>query len=196
MSYKTEYITRQLRAAREGQKMSQRELSARSGLTQSHISQIERGTMEPGLSSLVDVARALDLEIVLVPKKLMPAIRNILESTSVSSDMLTSDQRKMVRRLERQFTQFRDAFGSASEADMFKDSLALLRHLPLPVEELDNFKEATARLDRWQTDPPSSKELHHIAHTIRLLRNVAVHRDRDHAVPRSAYALEEDGDDA
>ncbi|MDP9734865.1 UNVERIFIED_ORG: transcriptional regulator with XRE-family HTH domain [Rhizobium sp. SORGH_AS260] len=59
MAYKTEHITQRLRAAREAQKMSQRELSARSGLTQSHISQIERGTMEPGLGSLVDVARAL-----------------------------------------------------------------------------------------------------------------------------------------
>ncbi|MDI7864151.1 helix-turn-helix transcriptional regulator [Rhizobiaceae bacterium n13] len=91
MAYRTEHITQRLRAAREAQKMSQRELSARSGLTQSHISQIERGTMEPGLGSLVDVARALDLEIVLAPKKLMPAIRNILDSTSASSDVMTSD---------------------------------------------------------------------------------------------------------
>ncbi|MNT44731.1 helix-turn-helix protein [compost metagenome] len=81
--------------------MSQRELSARSGLTQSHISQIERGAMEPGLSSLVDVARALDLEVVLAPKKLMPAIGNILGSASVTSNTPTSQQRKLVGRLER-----------------------------------------------------------------------------------------------
>ena len=87
MAYRTEHRTQQLRSAREARKMSQRELSARSGLTQSHISQIERGTMEPGLGSLVDVARALDLEIVLAPKKLMPAIRNIVDSTSTSSDI-------------------------------------------------------------------------------------------------------------
>jgi transcriptional regulator with XRE-family HTH domain len=196
MAYKTEHITQQLRAAREGQKVSQRELSARSGLTQSHISQIERGTMEPGLASLVDVARALDLEIVLAPKKLMPAIRNILESTSASGDMPTSDQRKLVGRLERWFAQFKDAFGAASEADTFKDSLALLRHLPLPAEELDRLKEAADRLDRWQTDPPSRQELNKIAHAVRQLRHAAVHRDRDDAVPRSAYALEEEDDDA
>ncbi|MQW42137.1 helix-turn-helix domain-containing protein [Sinorhizobium meliloti] len=196
MAYKTEHLIRQLRATREAQKMSQRELSARSGLTQSHISQIERGTMEPGLGSLVDVARALDLEIVLAPKKLMPAIRNILDSASASSDVLTSDQRKLVGRLERWFAQHRGGFGSASEADTLKDSLTLLRHLPLSAEEMDTFHEATARLDRWQADPPSRQELSGIAHAVRHLRNAAVHRDRDDAVPRSAYALDEEDDNA
>ncbi|WP_324763971.1 helix-turn-helix transcriptional regulator (plasmid) [Sinorhizobium meliloti] len=196
MAYKTEHVRQQLRAAREAQKISQRELSARSGLTQSHISQIERGTMEPGLGSLVEVARALDLEIVLAPKKLMPAIRNILDSASPSSDVVTSDQRKLVGRLERWFAQHRGGFGSASEADTFKDSLALLRHLPLSAEEMETFNEATARLDRWQADPPSRQELSRIAHVVRHLRNGAVHRERDDAVPRSAYALDEEDDHA
>ncbi|XIE09854.1 helix-turn-helix domain-containing protein (plasmid) [Rhizobium ruizarguesonis] len=185
-----------MRAAREAKNMSQRELSARSGLTQSHISQIERGTMEPGLSSLVDVARALDLEIVLAPKKRMPAIGNILGSASVTGDTLTSEQRKLVGRLERWLAGGRDQFSIASEADTLKDSLALLRHLPLSADELDRLREATLHLNRWQDDPPSRKELSEFAHAVRQLRNATVHRDRDGAVPRSAYALEEEDDDA
>ncbi|WP_412050585.1 helix-turn-helix domain-containing protein [Hoeflea sp. Naph1] len=196
MAYKTEHITQRLRSAREARKMSQRELSARSGLTQSHISQIERGTMEPGLGSLVDVARALDLEIVLAPKKLMPAIRNILDSTSTSSDIVRSDQRKLVVRLERWFAQHGGVLGSAVEADKFKSSLALLRHLPLSNEEMDTIKEVTAPLDRWESDPPSGRELSRIVDAIRNLRNAAVHRDRDDVIPRSAYALDEEDDDA
>ena len=194
MAYKTEHITQQLRAAREAQKVSQRELSERSGLTQSHISQIERGAMEPGLGSLVDLARALGLEVVLAPKKLMPAIRNIVESSPASSDILTSDQRKLVGRLQRWFVQQRSAFGSHSEADAFKDSLALLKHLPLSADELETLKETVARLDRWQVDPQSRQELSEIAHAVRQMRNVAVHRDRDDAIPRSAYALDEEDD--
>lgn len=196
MAYKTEHITQQLRSAREGQKVSQRELSARSGLTQSHISQIERGIMEPGLGSLVDVARALDLEIILAPKKLMPAIRNILDSTSASSDILTSDQRRLVARLEKWFAQYKDGFASASEADAFKDSLALLRHLPLSADELDSMRRATERLETVLTQSLSRQELRALGHEIRQLRNAAVHRDRDDAVPRSAYALDEEDDDA
>ncbi|MBO9136689.1 helix-turn-helix transcriptional regulator (plasmid) [Rhizobium sp. B230/85] len=194
MAYKTEHITQQLRAAREAQKVSQRELSARSGLTQSHISQIERGTMEPGLGSLVDVARALDLEIVLAPKKLMPAIRNILDSSSTSNDVLTSDQRKLVAHLERWLAQFGYGAGTRADADIFKDSLALLRHLPLTPDELDMLKRAADRLETSRADKMSRQEMGAIAREIRQLRNAAVHRDRDDAVPRSAYALDEDDD--
>ncbi|MBY3537372.1 helix-turn-helix transcriptional regulator [Rhizobium laguerreae] len=195
MAYKTEHITQQIRATREARNMSQRELSARSGLTQSHISQIERGTMEPGLSSLVDVARALDLEVVLAPKKLMPAIGNILgSSTSVTGDTPTSEQRKLVGRLERWLAEVRDQFSIASEADAVKDSLALLRHLPLSPDELDRLRDATVNLNRWQNDPPTRKELSEFAHAVRQLRNAAVHRDRDDSVPNSAYALDEDDD--
>ena len=159
MAYKTEHITQQIRAAREARHMSQRELSARSGLTQSHISQIERGTMEPGLASLVDVARALDLEIVLAPKKLMPAIGNILDSASAMSDTLTSEQRTLVGRIDRWLAEGRDRFAITSDADSLKDSLALLRHLPLSADELEKFRDLAMILQRWQSEPPPAKQV-------------------------------------
>ena len=196
MSYKTEHITRQIRAAREAKHMSQRELSARSGLTQSHISQIERGTMEPGLSSLVDVARALDLEIVLAPKKLMPAIGSILDSASAMRDMLSSEQRALAGRIDRWLTEERDRFAITSDADSLRDSLTLLRHLPLSADEMESFRDLAMMLHRWQSEPPATSQLSEFARAIRALRNSAVHRDRDDAIPRSAYALEEEDDDA
>ncbi|NSZ14713.1 helix-turn-helix transcriptional regulator (plasmid) [Agrobacterium fabrum] len=196
MTYKTEHIRQQLRAAREGQKVSQRELSARSGLTQSHISQIERGTMEPGLGSLVDVVRALDLEIVLAPKKLMPAIRNILDSNSALNEVVTADQRKLVARLERWTSEFSRGIGTNSDTFALKDSLVLLRHLPLTPDELDILKRTAGRLDNYRTGKMPRQEMREIAQEIRGLRNAAVHRDRDDAVPRSAYALDEEADDA
>lgn len=176
--------------------MSQRELSARSGLTQSHISPIERGTMEPGLASLVDVARALDLEVVLAPKKLMPAIGNILDSASVMSDTLTTEQRNLVGRIDRWLAEGRDRFAIASDADNLKDSLALLRHLLLSAHELEKLRDSAMLLQRWQNEPPAAPQLSDFARTIRSLRNAAVHRDRDDAVPRSAYALDEEDDNA
>ncbi len=196
MTYKTEHITQQIRAAREARSMSQRELSARSGLTQSHISQIERGTMEPGLASLVDVARALDLEIVLAPKKLMPAIGSILDSASFTSDTLTSKQRNLVGRIDRWLAEGRDRFAIASDADSLKDSLALLRHLPLAADELETLSDLAMKLQGWQNDPPPAKQVSEFARAVRAVRNAAVHRDRDDAVPRSAYALDEEDDDA
>lgn len=176
--------------------MSQRELSARSGLTQSHISQIERGTMEPGLASLVDVARALDLEIVLAPKKLMPAIGNILASASFTSDTLTSQQRNLVGRIDRWLAEGKERFAIASDADNLKDSLALLRHLPLSADELETLSELAMSLQGWHSAPPTPREMSDFARAVRALRNAAVHRDRDDAAPRSAYALDEEEDDA
>jgi transcriptional regulator with XRE-family HTH domain len=70
----------QIRKARQTQHVSQRALSARTNITQSHISLIEKGEVEPGLSSVIELARALELELVLVPKKLLPAIQGMLRS--------------------------------------------------------------------------------------------------------------------
>jgi acyl transferase domain-containing protein len=126
----------------------------------------------------------------------MPAIQNILESASITSETLTSDQRKLVDRLDRWLAEVKDSFAIASEADRFKDSLVLLRHFPLSADELSRLTEATAHLDRWRSDPPTRQELSELAHTVRQLRNAAVHRDRDDAVPRSAYGLSEGDDNA
>lgn len=82
MSYQTESLLAQLRRARQAARMSQRDLSARTGLTQSHISKIESGVVEPGLDGLVTLARALDLEVVFVPKHLLPAVQGILHTGS------------------------------------------------------------------------------------------------------------------
>ena len=49
-----------------------RELSAKFGVPQSHISKIENGAVDLRTSSLVALARVLDLELELVSKKTVP----------------------------------------------------------------------------------------------------------------------------
>jgi len=80
MGYKSAHLTECVREVREASGMSQRALSKRTGQTQSHISQIESGKMEPGLSSFIDMARALDLEVMLIPKKLVPGVRGLVST--------------------------------------------------------------------------------------------------------------------
>ena len=80
------YVFETLRAAREEKALSQRELSAQVGLPQSHISKIEHGIVDLQISSLLALARALDLEMLLVPRKLVPAVEAIINGeTSASS---------------------------------------------------------------------------------------------------------------
>ena len=78
MTYATEHVARTLRNAREAHGMSQRALSARAGIPQSHISRIENGAVDLRVSSLVELARVLDLDLVLVPRKAVSAVHAIV----------------------------------------------------------------------------------------------------------------------
>ncbi|MFX8320164.1 helix-turn-helix transcriptional regulator, partial [Acinetobacter baumannii] len=59
MSHGNGEIIEVLRAARQAKQLSQRELSAKAGVPQSHISKIENGGSDIRLSSLIELARAL-----------------------------------------------------------------------------------------------------------------------------------------
>lgn len=86
MNYETEKLAATLRAAREKMGLSQRALSARAGVPQSHISKIENGAVNLTVSSLTAIANALDLELALIPRKAVPAIRTIIRSIDASAD--------------------------------------------------------------------------------------------------------------
>jgi predicted transcriptional regulator len=80
MSYATDHIVADLKAARDEQKLSQRALGAKAGVPQSHISRIESGSVDVQLSSLIELARNLDREVMLIPRRLVPAVQAILRS--------------------------------------------------------------------------------------------------------------------
>lgn len=75
MAYGVQEIAERLRAARAASGLNQRELSALAGIPQAQISRIEAGAVDLRVSSLVALAHALDLELALVPRKAVPAVR-------------------------------------------------------------------------------------------------------------------------
>ena len=81
MNYATQDIINALKSARAAKGLSQRALSKRTGIPQSHISKIESGGADIRLSSLIELARALDLDLKLVPRKAVPAVDNVVRST-------------------------------------------------------------------------------------------------------------------
>ncbi len=81
INYTIEHIARELREAREAKGLSQRELGKKAGVPQGHISKIENGAVDLRLSSLVALARTLDLELELVPRKVVPAIKSLARSS-------------------------------------------------------------------------------------------------------------------
>lgn len=195
MTYKSEALIHSLREARETAGISQRALSARAGLTQSHISQIERGTLEPGLSSLIDLSRALDLELVLVPKKLLPAVAGILASDDVDRVLSPEGGQNAVRLIEkgeRLVKKQKALNGSSADLDRIGDDLRFMRHAPLRTADLTALKNAIKTLSRHQARDHSGETTREIASTLQNLRNRIARGPSE--MPKPAYSLDDDDD--
>ncbi len=71
-------IQTQIRKAREEKGFTQAELGVRLGQPQSSVSRVERGG-DVRLSTLLEIARTLELEPMLIPKSLVPAVRALVQ---------------------------------------------------------------------------------------------------------------------
>ena len=69
-----------LKKARMERGWSQRELGVQIGLPQPHISAIESGEIVPRFDTLLDIVRVLDLDLLLVPRSLVPAVQSLIRS--------------------------------------------------------------------------------------------------------------------
>ena len=58
--------------------LTQHAVAGLAGITQSHLSMIERDDSDPRLSTLQDIARALRSELVLVPSETLPGVQSIV----------------------------------------------------------------------------------------------------------------------
>jgi HTH-type transcriptional regulator/antitoxin HipB len=71
-------VAAELARRRKAKGLTQADLGRRIGLPQSHISRIEHGKTDLRLSSLLDLARLLDLEVMLVPREVVPVVRSVV----------------------------------------------------------------------------------------------------------------------
>lgn len=73
-------LREQIKRARAQRGLSQRELGKTVGLPQSHISAIESGEIVPRFDTLLDLVRVLDLDFLLVPRQLVPAVQSLIQA--------------------------------------------------------------------------------------------------------------------
>lgn len=192
MGYKSEHLVSQVRQAREAAGLSQRALSERTGQTQSHISQIESGKMEPGLSSFIDMARALDLELLLVPKKLSPGVE-ALKRAQGDADLYVypgQPNDKRFARAERIVKKMKQLYGSSADLDRIDDYLRFLRRVNLGDQSMQLVLDQMDRLTRYQASPQAAEVVRDIAQTLQRLRNSIAYGAS--SSPRPAYALDDD----
>jgi len=77
-------IVQTLIQARKAKALSQKVLAQKLGMKQSQISDLENGKHDVRSTTLIEVARALGLEIILVPRALLPAVSYITDGNRQS----------------------------------------------------------------------------------------------------------------
>ncbi|UPJ31843.1 helix-turn-helix transcriptional regulator [Bradyrhizobium sp. CW1] len=192
MSYPSEELVRTVQAKRTQERISQRALAVRSGLTQAHISQIETGRVEPGLSSFIQMVRALDLEVVLVPKKLLPAVEGILRS-NLNEFSLEEGPSNLFVKAERIVSGQRKRHGSSAALDHIAEYLRFLKQVHLSKTDLNLVQDVVDTLRGYRAEPIPNPVLENSAGVLQGLRNRIAHPVE---APRPAYALDEEDDDA
>jgi transcriptional regulator with XRE-family HTH domain len=138
MGYITEEIGRTLRSARAAKGLSQRALSRKAGVPQGHISKIENGAVDLRVSSLIALARFVDLELTLVPRKTVPAVRSILRSSESAQE-----RRDETREARKEFQRLRKAASDLPTLDFLSDDIAQIQR---QVRALERFKLSQADL--------------------------------------------------
>jgi transcriptional regulator with XRE-family HTH domain len=80
--YSIQAIAAKIQSARKEKGLSQRTLSKKVGIPQSHLSKIEKGLVDLQLSTLIEIARTLELEPVLVPRRQLIVVEAIIRRGS------------------------------------------------------------------------------------------------------------------
>ncbi|HEY0941857.1 MAG TPA: helix-turn-helix transcriptional regulator [Steroidobacter sp.] len=186
-----------LRAARETKRLSQRDLSNLVNVPQGHISRIESGTVDLRLSSLIELARALDLELALVPRKSLPAVQSILRAVDDGERTQGSSRHpkpKEVARLLSRLAALTRLFPESVELAQITRQMRDLMNLPLTAEDHETLNEVDKILSRVRgTD--NLEPLQRALTRLQQLRSEIVHNRISAPSPgevRPAYSLEDD----
>jgi transcriptional regulator with XRE-family HTH domain len=193
-------IATSVKEARLAKSLTQQELGQRVGLPQSHISKIEKGDVDLQLSSLAEIARALDLEVKLVPRKALLAVEGAVRAhgsivrTSRAVAAL-NEQAQLAQRIKTRFPDLPqvDAFQSAIR------NIASLQFDAARLKALDEALEPTIRLRRLLDENGDAaalaKRLESATNALRQFRNIQVHTplvESQRQLP--AYRLQDDDD--
>lgn len=190
-----ELFAETIRHARLQKGWSQRELSARARMPQAQISRFETGSVDPQVSTLVELARTLDLELRLVPRTAVTAV-----AAAVRSAEQRSEQRASQALLAKLQHVADIAYGAAPEREEIGSIRDTLRQLEPMASRLRSLKlepelqKLLLDLEMVVEHPPAQRGRHaHIlvdaASWLRNLRNQLAHST---GPERPAYSLDDE----
>ena len=199
MNYTITHIANKLKAEREARGLSQRALGKLAGVPQSHISKIENGTVDLRLSSLIELARVLGLELALVPRKALPAVKSIVRgSVRPSKEVPSNDLStiKELKRIQNTITRFTNDHPSIKEFAQIQRQINDIQRFRIPKSDFEAIQEASKALQTIKFDTSQIESIRKVLSEFQSVRNALAHASiKLPAIEtvRSAYSLE--GDD-
>lgn len=201
-------LARGIREAREGKGLSQRALAERVGIPQGHISRIENGDVDLQASSLIQLARALDLELALIPRNVLPTLQ-ALRKTPTETTPAALNIRLSLNRLRYQAARLVQKFPQAGELTRLVRTLLELRGLPLALPDKQTHELAVAmerlarvlrelRSQRGSVAPDRTllSEAASLERVLRNFRNAVMHGANEPTSAQTpAYTLDDEEDD-
>ncbi len=194
MTYEAEKIAATLKAAREKKGLSQRALSARSGVPQSHISKIENSGVNLKIASLAAIANTLDLEIALVPRKALPAVKSITRTID-DVPRVSSDTRKEMARIAKQIDCLKGLNIDTTALGSLQRHFREMQQFQNLLKDTDALRSIRKSLKTVE-DASGIKALQQAGMQMANLRNALAHANISEdmvRLPRPVYRL--DGDD-
>ena len=79
----------ELRKVRKASRMSQREMEKRTGIHQARLSRIENGQVDPKLAEAIEMARAVERDLVMVPRRALLAVLGVIRDFEGDGRRLT-----------------------------------------------------------------------------------------------------------
>lgn len=193
--YGLESLTEAIRQARLARGWSQRDLSARAHLTQAQISRIESGEVDMQVSTLVELARSLDLDLQLVPRSAIRAVEAAVRSAEERSEErsarnLLANLRRLAEEARRSAPEREDIASIASGLQELESLAPLLRGTFI-IADLERLR---TNLEGFLNYPPAQRPSHaktyrDAAAWLKNLRNSLVHAPHSE---RPAYSLDDE----
>lgn len=192
-------IAANVREARIAKALTQKALGQRVGLPQSHISKIEKGAVDLKLSSLVEIARALELEIKLVPRKALPAVEAAVRAHGATVE--TSRALSLLNEQAQIGDRIKANFPDLPQVEDFQNAIRSIPRLQFDAAQLKALDKALQPAKRLTTIIEGqggvaalAKRLEEATSALRHFRKMQVHHAPliENTRPRPAYRLEED----
>lgn len=185
---------RSLERERKKRGLSQRALGENSGATQSQVSRIENGEVDPRLSTAIELTRALEMDLILVPRRRLSAVEAVIgrEEKEAKPIRMGRDWNRRLRTVRRKLAVEPERQDYARIYSLLRSTSRLDHAATSRGDELE-----LSAVDRLLSDLDSPQSIGRLTEFLEEWRNRIAHKALSQPsapAARPAYSLDHDQD--